>query len=183
MRVLSVAFSLFLLVGIAGCATEPAAPEGEAAAAMPAQAPHATLAQLMRGIPFPNSNTIFDTQDQDPEAAAAGGPEAAGATAQYGGLYGGWQGVENAAMALSETANLLLIPGRMCENGLPVPLQNEDFQRFATGLAEAGRTAYAAAQTKNLDNMVDAAGAVADACAFCHEVYRDKPEGQMRCVP
>ena len=30
--------------------------------------PYGTLAQVMRGIPFPNSNIIFDTQTNDPGA-------------------------------------------------------------------------------------------------------------------
>lgn len=166
-----------------GGAQEPASEPAAAAAPPLAAQPYATLAQLMRALPFPNSNTIFDTQDKDPEAGVQSADPSQGATATYGGLYGGWQGVENAALMLSETANLITIPGRLCENGLPVPLDREDFRKAAEGLAAAGQAAYKAAQTKNQDAMVEAAGVVADACAACHEVYRDKPAGQMRCIP
>jgi cytochrome c553 len=139
----------------------------------------------MRAIPFPNSNIIFDTQDKDPAAAPKPGDSGGGGGASnaYAGVYSGWQAVEQAAIALSETANLIMIPGRMCENGLPAPLDREDFRKFAQGLADAGKAAYKAAQSKNQDQMVEVSGTVSDACAACHEIYRDKPEGKMRCIP
>ena len=62
-------------------------------------------------------------------------------------------------------------------------LDREDFRKAAAGLAAAGDAAYKAAQSRNMDQMVDVSGTVADACAACHEVYRDKPAGKMRCVP
>jgi cytochrome c556 len=31
--------------------------------------------------------------------------------------------------------------------------------------------------------MIEVSGTVSDACAACHEIYRDKPEGKMRCIP
>jgi hypothetical protein len=153
------------------------------APAAPATKAYGTLAQLMRGIPFPNSNIIFDTQSTDP--AAAQKPvegQAVGATQQFSGVYGGWQAVENAALALQETANLLTIPGRMCENGRPAPVDQEDFKKWAQGLADAGAAAYKAAQSKNMDAMVEVSGTVADACAACHEKYRDKEDTKDRCI-
>jgi hypothetical protein len=155
---------------------------GDSATAAPPQAPAAqpygTLAEVMRGIPFPHSNIIFDTQEQDPAAPKKPSEGGAGATLAYANVYAGWQAVENSAMALSETANLIMIPGRLCENGLPVPLEREDYRKAAQGLA-----AYKAAKARNLDAMVEISGTVADACAACHEVYRDKPEGKQRCIP
>jgi hypothetical protein len=173
-----------LAVMCVSCAGQPAAPEAPATPPGPTAAPHANLAQLMRAIPFPASNLIFDTQTTDPGAAAEAKPgdTAAGASAQFSGLYGGWQGVENSALALAETANLLLIPGRKCQNGKDVPIDREDFKKFTQGLADAGLAAYKAAQSKNLDAMVEVSGTVADACAQCHEVYRDKPTDAERCM-
>ena len=144
--------------------------------------PYGSLAQLMRGIPFPNSNIIFDTQSTDP-AAAQKPAEGQSASSQFGGVYGGWQAVENAAIALQETANLITIPGRNCDNGRPVPVDQEDFKKWAQGLADAGAAAYKAAQSKNMDQMVEVSGTVADACAACHEKYRDKDDLKMRCIP
>jgi hypothetical protein len=172
-----------MVVLIAGCGSP--APAPAPAPAGPATQPYSNLAQVMRGIPFPNSNIIFDTQSLDPEAQKEQKPgePAVGASAQYNSVYGGWQAVENAALALQETANLITIPGRMCENGKPVPLDQADYQKFAAGLVEAGKVAYKAAQSKNLDAMLEAGGTVTDACAACHEVYRDKDNLADRCTP
>jgi hypothetical protein len=176
---------LYGLVGVAvfvaGC-TSPAPAPAPAPAAPTAQS-YASLAQVMRGIPFPNSNIIFDTQTTDPGAPKKPGEAGAGASAQYNSVYGGWQAVENAALAISETANLIMIPGRLCENGRPVPLDRDDYKKFAAGLADAGKVAYKAAQSKNIDAMVEASGTVSDACSACHEIYREKPDNKDRCTP
>ena len=172
-----------MAVLVAGCSSP--APAPAPAPAAPAAQPYANLAQVMRGIPFPNSNIIFDTQSLDPAALKdkKPGDTGAGASAQYNSVYGGWQAVENAALALQETANLITIPGRMCENGRPVPLNDEDYKKAAAGLVEAGKVAYKAAQSKNLDAMLEAGGTVTDACSACHEIYRDKPDNKDRCTP
>ena len=128
--------------------TEPAAP----ASFMPQ--PYANLAQVMRGIPFTFSNIVFDAQAQDPGAPRAPAEVTAGATETFKNVYGGWQEVENSALALAEAANLLMIPGRFCENGKPVPVQDETYRKAAEGLAAAGRAAYKAAQSKNMDAML-----------------------------
>jgi hypothetical protein len=168
---------------VAGCAA-PTPPPAETATAPAGPTPqaYANLAQVMRGIPFPASNLIFDTQSNDPAAAKEAGGAGASATAQFSGVYGGWQAVENAALALQETANLIMIPGRLCENGRPVPLDQEVYRKAAQGLADAGAAALKAAQSKNLDTMVEVSGTVADACAACHEKYRDKDDNKDRCV-
>lgn len=157
----------------------PAEPESS----IPPQMPYGNLAQVMRAIPFPNSNIIFDAQVTDPGAPPeeTGG---AGASAQYNNIYGGWQAVVNAGVALQETANLLKIPGRSCENGRPVPLDNEDFQGFIQGLVDAGAAAIAAGQAEEFDEdrMFELGNTMADACAACHEVYRDKDDDADRCI-
>ena len=170
------------LLLFSACSTQAPAPATPAA---PAAKPYANLAQMMRAIPFPNSNIIFDAGNEDPEAKRkpAEGGGAAGATAAYGNVYAGWQQVENAALALQETANLLKIPGRMCENGKPAPTDREDFKKFTEGLAAAGEAALAAAKTKDLDKMLEAGGTVTEACQACHEVYRDKENNADRCTP
>ena len=180
MRVLSAMLG-FLFLGTVACSAPtttgdtgaPAAPQASAAK------PYASLVQLMRGIPFPSSNLIFDTQAKDPGAPppkADKNAAGAGATATYASVYAGWELVEYASLALAETANLIMIPGRVCSNGKPVPVDRDDFRKFAQGLVDAGMAAYKVAQSKNLDAMVEVTGTVSDACAACHEVYRDKGE-------
>ena len=190
MRRLRALCGIVLVGGALGCQQAPQAPApGSPSTGAFEPKPRGTLAQVMRGIPFPNSNIIFDTQTKDPAATAkaavdrSGTAAAGGATGVYASVYSGWQQVENAAVALGETANLIMIPGRLCENGLRVPLQQEAYRKAAQGLVDAGAAAMKAAQSKNLDAMVEVSGTVSDACLACHEKYRDVPEGKMRCVP
>ena len=70
----------------------------------------------MQGIPFPASNIIFDTQSADPGAPQKEADTTGGASAAYSNVYGGWVAVENAALPIQEPANLIMIPGRVCES-------------------------------------------------------------------
>jgi hypothetical protein len=166
-----------LAVAGASCST----PREEPAAFTPQ--PHANLAQVMRGIPFTFSNIVFDAQAEDPGAARKPAEVTAGATETFKNVYGGWQEVENSSLALAETANLLMIPGRLCENGKPVPVQEETYRKAAEGLAAAGRAAYKAAQSKSMDAIVEVSDTVATACSNCHEPYRDFDDQSRRCTP
>lgn len=160
----------------------PARPPTRRAAASPAPAPrvYATLAQLMRGILFPASNIIFAAQGDNPNDVPPA-KDPATATNLLASSYGKWQAVENSALALSEAANLLTLPGRKCSNGLPVPIRNADWPKFVQGLRDAGMMAYKAAQSKNTDNILMAADAITEACANCHNKYREKPDLADRC--
>jgi hypothetical protein len=141
----------------------------------------ANLAQLMRGIIYPASNVVFASQGTDPATVKAA-QDPSTATDPLMSTYGQWQAVENAALALSESANLLMIPGRRCMNGKPVPMQNPDWPKFVEQLRAAGMTAYKAAQSKNQDAMLDAADAVVTACGNCHDKWREKADLADRCT-
>jgi hypothetical protein len=150
---------------------------------------YGTLAQVMQAIPFHNSNIVYDAQSNDPEPKVEekkGKDKDAGgsgrATRDYAAVYGGWLAVENAAIALQETANLITLP-RMCRNGRPAPIEQEDYRKWAAGLAEAGKKVYAAAQSKSMANIETAADEMTTACSNCHEVYRDKDDEKDRCIP
>jgi hypothetical protein len=140
----------------------------------------ANLGQLMRGILFPNSNVVFAAQDADP-AKVPPAKDPSLATNPLASTYGGWVAVENSALALTEAANLLMLPGRKCANGRPVPINNPDWPKFVQGLREAGMTAYKAAQSQNMDNILMAADVMSTACSNCHEKYREKPDLADRC--
>jgi hypothetical protein len=90
------------------------------------------------------------------------------------GIYTGWQIVDYAAVAVAESAPLMLTPGRRCENGRPVPVDRPDWIKFSLELAEAGRVAYRASQMRSQQAVSDATSQLADACSHCHQVYRDK---------
>ncbi len=142
--------------------------------------PAGNLAQVMRGILFPNSNIIFTVQTHDP-AEKRTTPEGAALAGGFNwtiwgsDIYSGWDLVDYAAVALAESAPLMLTPGRRCENGKPVPVNDPEWLKFTEELAEAGRAAYKASQTRNQETVSDISGVIAEACLHCHQVYRDKP--------
>lgn len=145
---------------------------------------HGSLAQIMRAISFPNSNIIFDVQDNDP---AKKKPDQAG---PYQGTYQGWEGVENASLAIAEVANLILLPGRMCSNGKPVPVNQPDFVKFAQALRSTGMAEYNAAKTKSVDAVNKLSDRLTETCANCHDKYRPdsriggpKLGPEKRCTP
>jgi hypothetical protein len=148
--------------------------------AVPTSQSQATLAQLMKGILFPNSNVIFFAQSEDP-AKVPPAKDPALATDPLADTYGKWEAVENSAMALVEAANLLMTPGRKCSNGVAVPIRNTDWPKLVQGLRDAGVTAYKAAQSKNQDKILDAADVMTTACSNCHEKYRERPTIADRC--
>jgi hypothetical protein len=161
----------------------PAAGRGPAAARISGASTEqvkANLAQLMRGTLYPASNVIFAAQGDDPgKVKQAKDPGTALNLLESS--YGQWTAVENSGLAISEVANLLMLPGRKCSNGLPVPLQNADWPKFVQGLRDAGMAAYKAAQSKNQDNILMAADTMTTACANCHDKYREKPTLAERC--
>jgi cytochrome c553 len=123
---------------------------------------------------------IFAAQSQNP-ADIPPAKDPSTATDPLTNAYGKWEAVENSALALSESANLLTLPGRKCANGRPVPIGNADWGKFVQGLREAGEKAYKAAQSKDQDKILDAADTMTTACANCHEKYREKPTLADRC--
>ena len=166
MRVGSVLFAMLVVAAVAAAQAPPFKRE-----------PVGTLAQVMRGINFHSSNLLFDSQSKEIEKIDA----SPGST--YSGIYFGWPAVENAAVALAEAADLVMMPGRLCQNGKPVPVQRADWVKYAEGLRQAGKAALKVAQSKNRDAMIEITNEIAGACENCHAVYRDVPGGMAgRCV-
>jgi hypothetical protein len=132
---------------------------------------YAVLGQVMKGVIFPAANVIFAAQRENP-ADVKPAKDPATATDPLDGSYGKWEAVENSALAIAEAANLLILPGRKCLNGLDVPLKNPDWPQLIQGLREAAMTAYKAAESKNQHKMADAAARINAACANCHDRYR-----------
>ena len=145
--------------------------------------PTANLAQLMRGIFFPSSNLIFNVQGQDPGEKKADTPYEPSANANFSwavwgaGIYSPWEVVDYAALSIADAAPLLLVPGRRCENGRPVPSDRDDWKKFTQDLIDVGKAAYKASQSRSQEAVSDVSNQLADACLQCHERYRDKPGG------
>ena len=110
----------------------------------------------------------------------APGKDPAMATDPLVSVFGGWQAIENAALALTESANLLLVPGRVCSNGAPAPIKDPAWSMFVQELRDAGLQAYAAAKAKDRDKMIELSNTVNDACAHCHRKWRPRVEAN-RC--
>jgi quinoprotein glucose dehydrogenase len=154
-----------------------------AAGNMPVFPPAGNMAQLMRGILFPAANMIFNVQRYDPGApppkANNQSKDAGFSWVDWGaGVYTGWEIVDDAAVALGETAPLMLTQGRRCENGRPVPITDPDWIKFTVELQETAKAVYAAAQTRNQEKVSDITERLADMCLHCHQAYRDKRVGR-----
>ncbi len=162
----------------------PAAPTSGSASLPP---PEGNLAELMRAIAFPNANILFNLQLKDPgnqpKKPLASSPfdyVEWGAT-----VYPGWLAVDQAAVALAESAPLLLTPGRRCQNGKFAPVDRADWKQYVAGLVEVAKLAHRQSQARNYDAFIDISEKLNDACANCHKVYRDKGgtegSGAARC--
>jgi mono/diheme cytochrome c family protein len=153
------------------------------------QAPEGNLAELMRAIAFPNANIIFNTQLKDPGAQ----PKKALAQSPFdyiewgATVYPGWLSIDQAAVALTESAPLLLTPGRRCQNGKPVPVDRADWKQYVSALIDVGKLAHQVSQKRDYEAFMDISEKLNDACANCHKVYRDKGgtegSGATRCQP
>jgi hypothetical protein len=143
----------------------------------------------MRAIAFPNANSIFNVQLKDPGVQTKKPPAAApfdyvdwGST-----IYPGWLAIDQAALAITETAPLVLTPGRRCQNGKPVPVDRADWKQYVKELGEVGKLAHVASKARNYEAFVEVSEKLNDACANCHKVYRDKGgtegSGATRCQP
>jgi len=141
----------------------------------------------MRAIAFPNSNIIFNLQIKDP-----GKEPKKDLTSQpfdysqWGAtIYPGWLAVDQAAIAITETAPLLLTPGRKCQNGRNAPVDRADYRQFVADLVVVGKLAHEASKARNFEAFIDISDKLNEACAACHRVYRDKGgaegSGGTRC--
>jgi mono/diheme cytochrome c family protein len=140
--------------------------------------PVGNMAQLMRGIFFTNANLIFTVQTHDPAAPAP--PPAANSQdrgfsfVEWGaGIYGGWELVDNAAIALADASPLMLTPGIRCENGRLAPVNEPEWIKFTEQLIAVSRQTYKASQSRSQDAVSEATGDLSDACAACHQAYRE----------
>jgi mono/diheme cytochrome c family protein len=164
-------------------AVRSAAPAAGVAASL---APNANLAQLMRAVTFPNANILFNVQVKDPGGPKPGIPVPFDYVAWGATVYYGWQAVDQAALALTETTPLFLLPGRRCENGRPVPVDRADWKQYTNALIDLGKTAFKASQSRDVDAVNKVGEQLNEACANCHKVERDGAQegtsaGAARC--
>jgi mono/diheme cytochrome c family protein len=150
----------------------------QAAGSVKAYPPLGNMAQLMRGVFFPNSNLIFTVQTRDPAtpvpAPTAEQQKQGFSVFDWGqGIYGGWEMIDNAAIALADASPLMLMPGIRCENGRMAPINDPDWIKFTDQLIAVARKTYKASQSRSQEAVSDATGDLSDACAACHQAYRE----------
>jgi hypothetical protein len=186
MRRTVLALSLMLAAGgwMVMAQAPPAAkpPAAKPPAATASQQLHADLNQLMRGALYPAANVVFSAQIDNPgDVKQIPGHDPSMATDPLTSTFGGWLAVENAALALAESANLLTIPGRVCSNGVTAPVTDPAWTAFVQELRDASLQAYKAAQAKDQDKMIANAETLSTACAGCHRKWRDRKTPENRC--
>jgi hypothetical protein len=165
---------LLVTLAMLSCTTKAPTPTGT-------QSVHATLNQLMQGVLYPSANVLFSAQTEDPanlERPAVLDP--AMATDPLVSVFGGWQALENAGLALAESANLLVLPGRVCSNGVAVPASDPTWQKFAGELRDAGLQAYTIAKAKDRDKMIELSEPINESCVHCHRKWRPRT-AENRC--
>jgi len=165
--------------------TSPAPAASSVGASLPPA--EGNLAELMRAIVFPSSNIIFNVQIKNPGAQQKK-PQATTPFdyAEWGNtVYPGWLAVDQAAIAIVETAPLFLTPGRRCQNGRAVPVDRADWKQYVAALVDVGKQAHRASQARDHEAFIEISDKLNDACANCHKVYRDKGgtegSGGARC--
>jgi S-disulfanyl-L-cysteine oxidoreductase SoxD len=151
-----------------------------------AKVPAGTLAELMRAIAFPNANILFNLQLKDPSNEPKPEMPVPYDYVKWGfTIYPGWLAIDQAALALSESAPLLLTPGRLCQNGKPAPVDRADWKKYVADLVEVAQFAYKTAKARDYEAFADFSDKLTNACGNCHKVYRDaggtEGSGMQRC--
>jgi len=101
-----------------------------------------------------------------------------------------WKTVRNSAITLIEAANLLSMPGRTvaathapgdappglgelshAEIQQRINATHDGFTQFARNLQDSGLKALAAIAAKDAQGLMDAGGAIDEACEACHVTY------------
>src|SRR5690349_19045242 len=107
--------------------------------------PIADAKQLMHAIVIPMSNVVFRVEVEAPKDDKE------------------WETVQNAALALAEAGNLLMIPGRAKDNA--------EWMKRAESLIDVSVKAKKAADEKDADAVVKIGYEIFDVCAACHDQY------------
>ena len=151
------AAATMMAVWLVGVAVAAAPQAGKAAT--PKRAPAATavaddvkaigsVKEIMLAVTMPTSATVFKAASDAPTDA------------QH------WTHVRHEALALAESANLLLIAGRAPDA--------DGWTRFAVAQRDAAVAAMKAADARDADALSNASDALYETCSNCHDRYMKK---------
>jgi cytochrome c553 len=108
--------------------------------------PASTMSELMVKIIYPASDAIFYITTREPRTPAE------------------WEELQGKALAVAESANLLMMPGRARDQGR--------WMDDATLMLEAGRAAFKAAKAKDVAALDALNDQLYTSCTSCHQHYR-----------
>jgi hypothetical protein len=108
----------------------------------------ATVQQLMLAVLEPTSNAVFRVEVEAPNDTRE------------------WNAVTNAALALAEAGNLLMLPGRARDS--------EGWMRHAQSLVDVSVAAMKAAEARNAEKVVAIGYEINDVCRNCHVQYKPR---------
>ena len=106
----------------------------------------ATVKQLMNAMTVPTSNVIFAAAGEAPKDDE------------------GWLNVERNALALAESGNLLMLPGRAKDE--------KEWRQQSLALIEAAMLAITAAEGKKPEKLGEAGDAIYAVCESCHQHFK-----------
>src|SRR5262245_53163280 len=118
--------------------------------------PVASVKQIMKGIVAPAAMTVFNAVSTT--VTAKGIEDKAPETPEE------WEVVGNAAAALIESGNLMLLGSRAVDQG--------DWVKMSQALIEAGKVSLKATQDKSADALLASGEAVNTSCDTCHQKYQ-----------
>jgi hypothetical protein len=105
-----------------------------------------TTLQIMRAMVIPSSDIIFAVPNQAPKNDKE------------------WAAVQNSALIIAESGNLLMMAGRSKDNG--------EWMKDAKAMVDAGAAAFKAANAKDAAKLGDIGGDILDTCEACHNKYK-----------
>ena len=107
----------------------------------------ATVRQLCQGMITTSSDELFNVGREAPADD------------------GDWLAVQNHAIMLAESGNLLMIGSRVRDT--------EDWMTMSQALVDAGVAALEAVEARDVDGLLAAGDLIVTACETCHVPYRD----------
>ena len=125
--------------------------------------PVSTMSELMVKIIYPASDAIFYITTREPKSEAE------------------WVELQGKALAVAESANLLMMPGRARDQ--------DRWMDDARLMLEAGRAAFKAAKAKDVAALEALNDQLYTSCTSCHQHYRTNygrrpaPEPQAKLIP
>jgi len=122
---------------------------GAALAQAPTFQPVGSVREVMLGIVKPTSDVVFKFQFDPPKTEEE------------------WATLQNSALTLAESGNLLLLPGRAEDNG--------EWTKNAKALVATGSQAFKAANAKDAKALEQIGDKIDAICEACHAKYLPKP--------